>query len=362
MIILGILKVIGILLLVLLGILLLLILLLLFCPVRYQGAAKKEDGQQLIASADITWLLHFFHLRVTIEGTQPEVSVRVFGISTESIGKVVSVFRRKPKTPKTEPDRSIEDVDRTTSAKRENFADSNERAVQKKLSVDSKAQSAENEETITAENKKSSSQNKIATLSIDSRKNASEKETITDVGRKTNENHRNDFSDKIKGIIKQIKNMVRKLLDILKRMFHFPEHLAASINKGVSKGKAAAKKTSALKAFVSTQEVKEALAFGLNRTMRLFRHFRPTKLSGEVEFGFPDPADTGMALAVAAPFYPYYADHLQVTPDFQEKRLSFSLKFKGRLYGCMLLFVAVQILLDNNIRKVIGKIRKRRSE
>ena len=41
MIILGILKVIGILFLILLGIILLLILLLLFCPVRYTGAAEK---------------------------------------------------------------------------------------------------------------------------------------------------------------------------------------------------------------------------------------------------------------------------------------------------------------------------------
>ena len=67
MIILGILKVIGILFLILLGIILLLILLFLFCPVRYTGAAEKAEGQQLRASGDITWLLHLLHLRVTVE-------------------------------------------------------------------------------------------------------------------------------------------------------------------------------------------------------------------------------------------------------------------------------------------------------
>ena len=45
-IILGILKVIGILLLVVLCILLLAVLLLLFCPVRYRGLAEKEEDQK----------------------------------------------------------------------------------------------------------------------------------------------------------------------------------------------------------------------------------------------------------------------------------------------------------------------------
>ena len=85
MIILGILKVIGILFLILLGIILLLILLLLFCPVRYAGAAKKAEGRQLRASGDITWLLHLFHVHVTVEGTQPEVTVRILGVSPEGL-------------------------------------------------------------------------------------------------------------------------------------------------------------------------------------------------------------------------------------------------------------------------------------
>ena len=106
MIILGILKVIGILFLILLGIILLLILLLLFCPVRYAGAAKKAEGRQLRASGDITWVLHLLHLRVTVEGTQPEVSVRILGITPEGFGRFVSAFRRKAKTSNTDTDKS----------------------------------------------------------------------------------------------------------------------------------------------------------------------------------------------------------------------------------------------------------------
>ena len=383
MIILGILKVIGILFLILLGIILLLIFLVLFCPVRYAGSAEKAEGQQLRASGDITWLLHLLHFRVTVEGTQPEVSVCVLGVSLEGFRRFVSSFRRKPKSAKTNTDKSAgknnEKVNRTSSAKGEITADGNINTVQNKteISMDSKECSAVNEETIYADD-----ENCFANG-----------ETLADISKKTDESDKKDFSDKTektikdkentdknstsqnkkasvfdklystaRKIIKQIISVGRKILGILKKIFHLPERIVKGINKGISQGKAVAKNAADLKAFVSTQEFKEAMVFGLGRMMRFLHHLRPKKLTGDVEFGFSDPADTGMALAVIAPFFPYYADHLQVVPDFQGNKLSFSLKFKGRIYGCMLLYLAVQILLDRNIRIVIGKIRKRRSE
>ncbi len=340
MIILGILKVIGILFLILLGIILLLIFLVLFCPVRYAGAAEKAERQQLMAWGDITWLLHLLHFRVTVEGTQPEVSVRVLGVSLEGFRRFVSAFRRKPKSAKTDTDKSAgknnEKVNRTSSANGEIAADISKKTDES----DKKAFSHKTEKTIKDKentDKNSTSQNKKASV-FD--------KLYSTAGK----------------IIKQIISVVRKILGIFEKIFHLPERIVKGINKGISQGKNVAKNASALKAFISTQEFKEAMAFGLGRMMRFLHHLRPKKLTGDVEFGFSDPADTGMALAVIAPFFPYYADHLQVVPDFQEKKLSFSLKFKGRIYGCMLLYLAVQILLDRNIRIVIGKIRKRRSE
>ena len=339
-IILGILKMIGILLLILFGIILLLILLLLFCPVRYEGAAKKAEGQQLRASGDITWLLHLLHLHVTVEGRQPEVSVRIFGISPESFGRFVSAFRRKSKTEKTDTDKSAgkknETTNSTSSVDIENTGESSTGAAQNKTEklTDGKESFAVNEEN------------------TDKNRNAQIKKTSV---------FGNLYSI-VRRIIKQILSAERLISGIIKKIFHLPECIAKGINKGISQGKAVAKNVSDLKEFVSTQEFKEAMTFGLGRAMWFVRHLRPQKLTGYVEFGFSDPADTGMILAVIAPFFPYYADHFQVVPDFQEKKLSFSLRFKGRIYGCMLLYIAVQILLDHNIRMVIGKIRKRRSE
>lgn len=344
MIILGILKVIGILFLILLGIILLLILLLLFCPVRYTGAAEKAEGQQLRASGDITWLLHLLHLRVTVEGTQPEVSVRILGITPEGFGRFVSAFRRKAKTSNTDTDKSA--GKKSETIKKNSYVD---RDITAKDSTD------------VSQNETYSSEDASEAANHDE-KCFEEGETVTDQNKKTDESARTDFPDKTEKIINQILSAGRKILGIIKKIFHLPERITKGINKGISQGKVVAKNASALKAFVSTQEFKEALTFGFGKMMRFVRHLRPRKLTGDVEFGFSDPADTGMVLAVIAPFFPYYADHLQVVPDFQNRKLSFSLSFKGRIYGCMLLYTAVQVLLDRNIRIVIGKIRKRRSE
>jgi hypothetical protein len=60
-----------------------------------------------------------------------------------------------------------------------------------------------------------------------------------------------------------------------------------------------------------------------------------------------------------APLYPIYGDCIRVTPDFQEKVFFGSLSLKGRLYGCLLVYIALSLLIDKNIQYIIRKIRKK---
>ena len=138
-----------------------------------------------------------------------------------------------------------------------------------------------------------------------------------------------------------------------------PARLRDGAEKGIRIGKQTKEKLSSLKAFVSAQEFREALLLALQKAMRLIRHILPGRITGKVVFGLQDPADTGMVLAVIAPFFPVYGEKVQVIPDFQEKRLAFSLTFRGRVYGCMLLYVALRLLLDHNVQIIIRKIRKK---
>lgn len=89
-ILLGILKIAGILLAVLLGLLPLILSCMLFCPVVYQGAGEKNQDS-LKGSLKISWLFRGISLKVWYEeGTH--YSVRICGISTEQFKRI---FKRR---------------------------------------------------------------------------------------------------------------------------------------------------------------------------------------------------------------------------------------------------------------------------
>lgn len=97
-ILLGILKVVGILLLILVGLVLLGILLLLFCPVVYEGEAYK-DASAYGGYLKISWLFHILSFRMFF-GNQEQgngYSVKIFGIPMEKVGKLLKGKKKEKK-------------------------------------------------------------------------------------------------------------------------------------------------------------------------------------------------------------------------------------------------------------------------
>ena len=101
-IILGILKIIGILLLAVLGLFLLLFFSLLFVPVRYYGKGYKDaDGYE--GKITVSWLFHLIWFRGSYGSDRKEwkLSVRIFGIPLEKL-KGILENRKKKKNKKSE--------------------------------------------------------------------------------------------------------------------------------------------------------------------------------------------------------------------------------------------------------------------
>ena len=101
-IILGILKIIGILLLAVLGLFLLLFFSLLFVPVRYCGEGYKDkDGYE--GKITVSWLFHLIWFRGSYGSDRKEwkLSVRIFGIPLEKL-KGILENRKKKKNKKSE--------------------------------------------------------------------------------------------------------------------------------------------------------------------------------------------------------------------------------------------------------------------
>lgn len=128
-ILLGILKIAGILLAVLLGLLLLILSCMLFCPVVYQGAGEKNQDS-LKGSLKISWLFRGISLKVWYEeGTH--YSVRICGISTEQFKRI---FKRRAgkKTEKKQPKELTAVQENSGEAKKREYTGQSPReAVQK---------------------------------------------------------------------------------------------------------------------------------------------------------------------------------------------------------------------------------------
>lgn len=98
---------------------------------------------------------------------------------------------------------------------------------------------------------------------------------------------------------------------------------------------------------------RELLLLAKDNIIRLFRHVLPRKLEGRIRFGFDDPSVTGKITGVAAIFYPAYAQHFSLEPDFQEVCFEADCKGRGRIQLGFFLYIIVRILLDSNVRRII---------
>ena len=130
-ILLGILKIAGILLAVLLALLLLILGCVLFCPVVYQGSGEKNQNG-LKGSLKIAWLFHGISFKVWYE-EGIYYSVRIFGISTKQFKKI---FKRRTgkKTEKKQSEELTAVQENSVQAeKREYTGQSAKEAVQKEV-------------------------------------------------------------------------------------------------------------------------------------------------------------------------------------------------------------------------------------
>ncbi len=87
----------------------------------------------------------------------------------------------------------------------------------------------------------------------------------------------------------------------------------------------------------------------------LCRHVLPRKAAGRVRFGFADPFTTGQVLAYISPFYGLYARHVQVIPVFDEPVMEGEGMLKGRIRMGTVLLIGLRMLFDRNFRALLRK-------
>ena len=298
-VILGILKVIGILLLIILGLLLCILLCALFVPVRYRVQGQRSAEVPLQGQVTVSWLLHLFGICVDAKGTDISIKLRIFGIPLDSLREFLN-RRKKRKRAKTGK-KAAQKTEKIQENVSEKAAEPQAEKLPKKEEPVKQPQNAATEQEKSGEN---------------------------------------------------------RLVRFFRRLWQLPGRILKKVQQVLKSAEHTKKSLGTLKAFIDRQETKGALRLVWKKAIRLGRHVLPRKLKGHLSYGFSDPADTGYLLALLGALYPVYGDHVKVEPDFQQKKLEFSLQGSGRVYGIVVLVNGLQLFFDKNIQFILKNRKK----
>lgn len=304
-ILLGILKVVGILLLILVGLVLLGILLLLFCPVVYEGEAHK-DASAYGGYLKISWLFHILSFRMFF-GNQDQgngYSVKIFGISMEKAGQLLKGRKKKEKTTES-----------------------------KELSAMEVSQEKEPEKV--------------------QMKNEKETEAFAEepIGKLAEEFEEESLAEKFSAFFREIRQFLGKIPGIPGKILGFFQKIRLTAKKIYDK-------IEKIRKILASEEFARLKALFLYHGKRTFLHIRPRKVRGHVKMGTEDPYITGQLLAVAGIFFPLYGEHITIEPYFDTNILEGNLFIKGRIYGGFFAHMAWKLFLDSDVRFMIKKIKQ----
>ena len=93
----------------------------------------------------------------------------------------------------------------------------------------------------------------------------------------------------------------------------------------------------------------------------LARHLRPRRIRGFVRFGFEDPYRTGQVLAGLSILYPFYGEHVEIYPDFEQKILEGDLYVKGHIRMVHLASLLWRLFFNRYVRKTYRDYKKIKS-
>ena len=343
-IVLGILKIIGILLLVLLGLILAVILSVLFVPVRYR--AEAEGYGSLKGCAAVSWFFHLISLRVSYDGeTHADFRILWFHPGRE---------------------KQDERTDEEEHREQEHLSGSVEKQDEIQQELRERVEATEVTGRPAPEMKRRSEMGrseKVEKVSTEApAKLTREEKTAEEDERKEKPKPLKDPVDPgtkhaaqksrfaLSAVTRRIRQFITGIKEKIRRMLRRLKGIAKKIRSGKAQWET-------IRAFLQDEENKTAFRLAKRQIFSIIRHVLPRKLEGKVRFGLGDPYMTGQVLTWISPFYGLYGRHVQVIPEFQETCLEGELKMRGHIRFGTLLFLGFRMLQNKNIRLWIRKWR-----
>ena len=349
-ILLGILKIIGILLLTVLVLLLLVLSAILFAPVRYHLRVEKTE-EALEGMAEISWL-HVIRARLSADGRRRThvLDIRIFGISPAKLRERLRRRKQKKKQQKEKQDtkkQAPNEINRTNKTDKANKT--------KTESPDGQAEADRNKQRNICRQEQPS----------ETDINEPEEAPQTTGSEETNSRQKEKLLARILEMIQMlpykirafcatIKSNVERIRELGKHMKRMGERIWSRLQQAAE----IPEKIQQLLDFVEDYHLKELFAEGKAELNDLWRHYRPRKATGYLQFGTGDPALTGELTGILYLLLPAFSE-VQIEPDFNDPMLQTELELSGHIRACHLAATAWRLFRNKKLRRLIAKIRKK---
>ena len=343
-ILLGILKIIGILLLTVLVLLLLVLSAILFAPVRYHLRVEKTE-EALEGMAEISWL-HVIRARLSADGRRRThvLDIRIFGISPAKLRERLRRRKQKKKQQKEKQDTKKQvpnEINRTNKTKTESPDGQAEADRNKQRNICRQEQPSE-----TDINEPEEAPQTTGSEETNSRQKEKLLARILEMIQM--------LPYKIRAFCATIKSNVERIRELGKHMKRMGERIWSRLQQAAE----IPEKIQQLLDFVENYHLKELFAEGKAELNDLWRHYRPRKATGYLQFGTGDPALTGELTGILYLLLPAFSE-VQIEPDFNDPMLQTELELSGHIRACHLAATAWRLFRNKKLRRLIAKIRKK---
>ena len=334
-----ILKILGILLLILLLLILFFAVVVLFVPVRYRLTASRYE--KLKGELLVSWLLRGISLRIFYDGRAlARGKVLWFRLFEKQLWPFEEEEAERPETE--QPEAGEMDAGQTESERtKEPDGLGKKKAEQPPLPQEEEEKEEEFEERLRATE---------LSPSEDREKEEPDPSGPSAVGRRLFWRLMEIVKRFIRKLIGKISGFFRNFHQSLKRL----PKIWTEIKNKLADGR---KSFERMREILTNEENREVFRLLVSRGKKLFRHVRPKKIKGKLQFGFSDPYRTGQVLTAVSPFYGLYAKELELIPDFEHEVLKGEISVKGRIRMGVVLWTGIRLFLNKNFRRLLKRFR-----
>lgn len=309
--ILGILKVIGLILGILLLLLLAVLLALILVPVRYKLTAKVLPERYAVSLRG-SWLLHIVSASLSVDSEKGRrIALRLFGIR-------LPLFRTKDER---------EDDEREDGARKYSGRE-------------------------IAEEKRDKTQEKVTESGTqnDTEQNEAEPE-------QAKRNILQKIWFQCRRICGKISQIIRRLIQAVRVFWRALVSLKQRVARFGQKVVVLLRKPGELREFIEEFELREVFGGLVGHLLFLIGHYKPRRIRGYLRFGTDDPSVTGQLTGLIYLMLPARAERYSVEPQFNETVFETETVCSGHIRALHVLRVFWRAFRDKKLRRLINKLR-----